>query len=156
MDDFEKFYPKALRFLSFRPRSEKEMQTFLLEKDTPQKIIEKIIARLKEKKYLNDEEFAMLWIEQRKAFRPKSMRVIAMELKQKGIGQEIIDTVMKKAESDVPSDLESAKKIVSKKFDKYKHLPKQEIYQKLGAFLARRGFDWETIKKSIDSEMDRD
>ena len=56
-------------------------------------------------------------------------------------------------DSLLQNDLESAKKLVEKKFSKYKNMEKQEIYQKLGAFLARRGFGWDTIKKSIDDSL---
>jgi len=35
--------------------------------------------------------------------------------------------------------------------EKLQDAPRQEIYNKVGSFLARRGFDWGTIKKAIDS-----
>lgn len=153
MDEFEKYLNKALHFLSFRPRSEKEIRDKLLSKKAPEEIIERIINSLKEHKFLNDEDFAKWFIEQRLRFRPKGMRIIKMELKQKGISKDIIESVIQNSEFIIQNDLESAKKLVEKKFDKYKDLEKQAIYQKLGAFLARRGFDWGTIKKSIDDSF---
>ena len=48
------------------------------------------------------------------------------------------------------NDLESAKKLVEKKIGRLKNLPKQEICEKLGRFLASKGFNWDTIKKAID------
>ena len=54
------------------------------------------------------------------------------------------------------SDLDTAKGLVSKKIERYRHLPKQELYQKLGGFLGRKGFDWETIKKAIEFELKSD
>ena len=58
------------------------------------------------------------------------------------------------ADSGIQSDLEMAKKLAEKKMPKYKDLPKQEIYQKLGGFLARKGFNWDTIKKAIDDALE--
>ncbi len=155
MDEFEKYLNKAFHFLSFRPRSEKEVRDNLLKKKAPAEIIERVINSLNEHKFLNDEDFARLFIEQRLRFRPKGLRIIKLELRQKGINQEIIDQTisnLQKDDGEVPnSDMDSAKKLVEKKMPRYKDLTKQEIYNKLGSYLARRGFDWDIIKKAIDS-----
>lgn len=153
MEDFEKFYNSSLRFLSYRPRSEKEVRDRLIRKKIDSQIIEKIIAKLKEKKFLNDEEFAKWWIEQRTKVRPKAIRVITLELKQKGISNEIIESLLSKdvsSEEQVLNDLELANKLIEKRIERFRNSSKQEIYQKLGSYLSRRGFDWETIKQSID------
>jgi len=153
MEDFEKFYNSSLRFLSYRPRSEKEVRDRLIRKKIDSQIIEKIIAKLKEKKFLNDEEFAKWWIEQRTKVRPKAIRVITLELKQKGISNEIIESLLSKdvsSEEQVSNDLELANKLIEKRIERFRNSSKQEIYQKLGSYLSRRGFDWETIKQSID------
>jgi regulatory protein len=161
MDDFEKYLNKAFHFLSFRPRSIKEVRDSLLKKKASPEIIERVIASLKEHKFLNDEDFARWFVENRLRFNPKGIRIIKMELKQKGIAAEIIDEAIdslskNEDESSVPSnDLESAKILVEKKLPKYVGLEKQIIYQKLGAYLARRGFDWGVIKKSIDDALEK-
>jgi len=165
MGDFEKsfdkaqdkFYNKALRFLSYRPRSEKEVQDNLLRKKASKEIIEKVIAKLKEQKFINDEEFVRWWIEQRSTFRTKSIKFIKMELQQKGIDKNIIDRIIQnslqvggQAEFIIQNDLERAKKLIEERVERLRGLSKQEVYQKLGSYLSRRGFGWETIKKSID------
>jgi regulatory protein len=154
MDDIDKYLNKALHFLSYRSRSEKEITAFLQKHKTPQDISEKVVTFLKEHKFVNDEEFARLWIESRLRARPKAIRLIRLELKQKGISQDTIEDTISNLEltNTKISDLESAKKLVEKKIDKYKHLSKNEIYQKLGGFLARRGFNWDTIKEALKSE----
>ncbi len=152
MDDFKKYLDKAYFFLKFRPRSEKELQDYLVKKKAPKEIIEKIITSLKEQKFLDDKEFAKWFMEQRLRFKPKAMRLIKYELKQKGINKEIVDELgIMNNELGQVSDFESAEKLVERKIDKYKNLDKKEIYQKLGGYLARRGFNWDIIKKSIDS-----
>lgn len=150
---YRKFLDKTLHFLSFRPRSEKEVRDNLTKKKAPLEIVDQIITRLKEQRFLDDEEFTRWWIEQRSKFRPRGIRVIKLELKQKGIAREVIDSVIQNSEFRIQNDLDSAKKIVTKKLAKYKDLQKYEIYQKLGGILARKGFDWETIKESIDAIM---
>ena len=154
MDDFEKFYNLALRFLSYRPRSEKEVkdklkvQSSKFKVENPTAIIEKVIQKLKEYKFIDDVEFAKKWIESRLRFKPRSLRLIKMELKQKGIDPEIINNL----QLTINSDLESAKKLVEKRIERLKGLDKQKVYEKLGRFLASKGFNWDTIKKAIDPD----
>jgi regulatory protein len=135
----------------------KEVRDNLKKKKAPGEIIEKIIATLIEQKFLNDRTFAQWWVEQRLRFNPKSLRVIKLELRQKGIDPEIIEAVTQNpltiTDEALPSERETAKKLVEKKIGKYKDLPRVEMYQKLGAFLARRGYDWETIKRAIDETL---
>ncbi len=148
MDDFsfEKYWNSSLRFLSYRPRSEKEVKDNLVKKQATAEIIEKIITKLRDYKFINDTEFAKWFIEQRTNMKPKAQRVLRMELKQRGISQDIIEN------SVFGQDLESARKLLTKKFDRYKDLNREQIYQKLGGFLARRGYSWDTIKKAIDPD----
>src|SRR3989344_6604171 len=86
-----KFYNKALKFLSYRPRSEKEIRDKLKKKKASEETINKIILRLKENNFINDEEFVRWWIEQRTNFKPRSLRLIKMELKQKGVSNDLIE-----------------------------------------------------------------
>lgn len=165
-EDYQKYLESALHFLSYRQRSEKEVRDNLKKKQAPQEIIERIISWLKEQKFINDEEFTRMWIDQRMRLKPKGMRFIKMELLQKGIAREVIDSVIENAQAGtvsqhslgeeftIQSDLETAKKIVEKRLLKYKGLERHEIYQKLGGYLARKGFDWETIKRSIDEGLE--
>jgi regulatory protein len=155
MDSFEKSYNKALEFLSYRTRSEKEVRDKLKTKQAEPGIIEKVISKLKEKRFINDEEFARQWIENRERFKPRSLRLIKLELRQKGIKGEILEKVIQDLDFNSESELEQAKRLVEKRIDKVRDLPKQEIYQKLGRFLASKGFNWDTIKKAIDEVLDK-
>ena len=150
-DLHKKYLNIALRFLSFRSRSGKEVRDNLLKKNAPYEIIEQIISWLLDHKFIDDEEFARRFIEQRIKLRPRGMRVIKMELKQKGISQKIIEEITVKNEGEEDDELAMARRIVEKKIMKYKGLEKKDIYQKLGSHLASKGFNWDTIKQSIDS-----
>lgn len=153
MGDFEKFYNSSLRFLSYRPRSEKEVRDKLRSKKASLEIIEKIIIKLNEKKFINDLEFTNWWIEGRNRFKPRSLRLIKLELKQKGISEELMESGIKNQELGIESDFEQAKKLVEKRIGRVRNLSKQEVYQKLGRYLASKGFSWDTIKKSIDESL---
>lgn len=156
MDEFEKFYNKALRFLSYRPRSVDEVRKKLLElrgrfksakRNTTPEIAEKIIEKLKDYKFLDDAAFVRWWIEQRTNHKPRSLRLIKMELRQKGIDTELIESVIQSSEFKIQSDLESAKKLIEKKIKRYKGLDRQEKFAKVSRFLASKGFNYDIIKE---------
>src|SRR5680860_51143 len=164
MDSFEKFYNKALHFLSFRPRSEKEVRNYFIKprrtksgfvkKNISEETMDKIITRLKKQRFINDKEFVKWWIEQRLKFRPRAWRIIKMELARKGISQEISDPIIQSLEFRIQNDLELAKRLVQKRINRYKNLSKIEIYQKMGRFLASKGFDYGIIKKVLGLTVD--
>src|SRR5438067_1557035 len=100
MDEFDTYLSKTLRFLGYRSRSEKEIRDYLVKKTVSTVVIERIIARLYEYKYLNDEEFARMWINNRTSYKPRSTFFIKMELKKKGIPSEIIEKILHNLEID--------------------------------------------------------
>lgn len=158
MDDhFEQYYLKAVFYLKFRQRSVKEIEEYLKKKKTPEDMIVRVVAKLKEDRFLNDHEFARQWFQSRARFKPKGKRLVQMELRQKGIPQEIIDEVMaEETPDDVPDESEQLVRLVEQRIGKYEGLPRQEIYQKLGAYLGRRGFSWDQIKRSIDAHLEKE
>lgn len=143
-DASEMAYHRALNFLSYRARSEEEVRKNLRKHKTPEETIEEIIPRLREKKFLNDEEFAVAWVENRSEFRPRGRRALYMELRQKGITQEIIDNTLEDLEEG-PLAYQAA----IKQSRKLKGLEKNDFRKKLSGFLARRGFSYGLIFETI-------
>ena len=70
-DAIEKGYQRALHYLSYRERSEKEVQGNLRKHDIPDQVIEDILERLHRNTLLNDKRFAEKWVENRTAFHPQ-------------------------------------------------------------------------------------
>lgn len=145
MDDFyQKLLEASFRFLSFRPRSEKEVQDFLKKKTPDTKLRDRVINRLHELGYLDDAKFTKWWIDQRTAHRPKGARLIAQELKAKGV----------EAKGIRLDERLLAKQAIAKKLDLWRRLPKLEQKKKLYGFLGRRGFATEVIHRVIDEVVD--
>lgn len=145
-NEFQKLLNKVYRILSLRPRSEKEIKDYLIKKKATEKISQKIIEKLKKLGQINDNAFAIWWIEQRLTFRPRGKFGLRMELKQKGVNKKIIDKVIEQLVDELPL----ARKVVQKKLKTYKNLLREDFYQKMSAFLARRGFSWPVIKQVVD------
>lgn len=142
-DNYQKCMEKAFRFLSFRPRSEKEMRDKLLEK-YDEKIVAKAIKKLTGYGYVNDAEFARMWMESRKVGRGK--RALSFELSRKGVAKEVIEESLLGLSDD--SEFESALELVKKR-SKYQNLDRNEKYKKIAPFLARRGYGYDVIKRVI-------
>jgi regulatory protein len=149
-DEFGKIFESALKFISFRPRSEKELQDWFKRKEVGGETQKMVVKKLKHLGFLNDEEFAKWWIEQRTEFHPSGGRLIKMELKQKGISEDIIarllDCYIAKG-----TEIDLAKKVLEKKLPRLKNYKGLELRKKLQNILAQRGFSWETIKELVDT-----
>ncbi len=144
--DFQKVADRLLIFATLRPRSEKEINNWFRRKKVKDEYKEKLREKLYKLELLDDEKFAVWWIEQRKNFRPKPKSVMYNELRIKGINKEIIDKVLN--ETDV-NEVNIAKELVEKRAYKWRGLEKLERTQKITRFLAGKGFGWETIKKAL-------
>jgi len=145
-DEKRKALNAAFRFLSFRPRSEKELRDKLSEKSYKSEIIDAAIERLRELKYIDDEDFAKLWIKERMS--QKGKIVLRQELLKKGIDKKLIEDMLEGINTD--SELQAAKELVDKKRGFQRDFEREEAYKKIGGFLLRRGFNYDTVKKIIE------
>lgn len=153
-EKIEKYLSLCYRYLTIRNRSEKEIRDYLIKKNADPDIIDAIVSRLYEQKFLDDEAFARAWVRSRAMFRPRGKRMLQIELQQKGIQKELIQQILEEDSEDVPDELTQAKNLIAKRVEKLKDEPRHIIYQKVGSFLARRGYSWDISKKAIDSYID--
>ena len=144
-DDQEIAYQKAIRLIGYRMRSESEMQRYLHDQGISQETIEEVSEHLKRNGLLDDLSFAQMWVENRNEFRPRSHRMLAIELQRKGIPQDIISQIME----EIPSNEILAYGAAQKQVRKYQHLEWGDFRRKLTSFLARRGFSYGTIKPIV-------
>ncbi len=140
-DTQEVAFQKALHFLSYRARSEAEILRKLSEQGYEESVVTATIQRLKENSLLGDEQFARNWVENRTAFRPRSKRMLAIELRQKGVGEETIERALAETGDEDNLAYQSAVK--------YAHrlagVDWETFRKRLGAYLMRRGFTYGTI-----------
>ncbi len=134
----------AYRYLSYRPRSEAELKQRLRYRGFEESQIKMVINKLKEQNLLDDTAFARFWKENREMFRPRSQRLTRLELRKKGVADEIIDEVIDKS-----NDMDSAYHAA---MSKSQHLTGQDyegFRRRLGDYLKRRGFDYSVINQTI-------
>lgn len=132
---------KALRFLGYRARSTREVRENLQKHEIPESVIELTLKRLQETNLLNDQEFAQAWVENRNAFRPRSHRALALELRRKGLDEDVIQQTLEQTVDETSLARDAARKPLRKA----QGLDWPDFRNQLGGFLARRGFSYHII-----------
>lgn len=167
--EYEKLLGAAIRLVSFRPRTEKELRDFC-EKTlkrhhtTAPLVIDRVLERLADFGYLDDAKFASWWLEQRTGRKPKGQRLIVRELQQKGISQDVIDALFvsgqyirgRDAIDNISGERARARRAVERKLIIWKNLQVREKQKKISEFLYRRGFDWDTISGVVDDVLEKE
>lgn len=146
---FARYYNLSLRYLSYRPRSEQEVYKYLQEKKRKSKILNeetvaRIMQRLIEYKFIDDLAFSKFWIEHRK----KGFRFIKIELQQKGVDSETIEQAASEFDLDSKEN-DLIEHLIEKKSRSLTRYPMEKRKEKMIAFLLRKGFDYNEIKKTI-------
>lgn len=145
---------KALRygyfFLKFRPRSKKEMVTYLNKKSIKHRwdvcVVEAVVKRLEEESLVDDEAFIHWFVEQRSSRKLKGEYALRQELHRFGIEDERVDRYF--LENPL-QEKEYARTVLMRRWSRLVSLPREKRIQKAYAFLLRKGFDFGIIKKTI-------
>ena len=162
MDEFEKGKQIAYRFLSYRPRSKKEVEKKLKEKKISGENISNIISLLENNNYLNDREFTLNWVKYRMENRPSGRKSLEYELREKGIDSEIIKESLDVVYTGEFDEYEVAVRLAEKKvaFLKKKQPPQSPLTKgesgdylkrRLFSYLQRKGFSYDTIERVIST-----
>jgi regulatory protein len=104
-------------------------------------LIEETLNRLLSTGLVNDEAFARAWVENRNTFRPRGKPALRMELRRKGLSEEIVHSILDTQVNEAALAFEAARKYVRR----LSGLEWPEFRQKLSGFLARRGFSYTTL-----------
>jgi len=139
-DARERAYQQAMLFLSYRDRSEKEIRQNLSKHEIPDEVIEQTLERLRGDGLADDNQFARAWVENRSTFRPRSRRALTMELRQKGLDEDAVQSAV----ADVDENALAYESAV-KRAGRFKSLDWSEFRRKLSEYLARRGFPYSVI-----------
>ena len=139
-DQQAEVYQKALDFIAYRPRTAQETRRKLQQAGYEAFLIDNTIAALSDNGLLNDEYYAQQWVEERMRLKPRSKRVLIYELRQKGIPDDVIQSAVEEVD-----DFRSAYEAAEGRLSRYEGLSKFEFRNKLGSFLAGKGYSYEVI-----------
>lgn len=140
---------RALRLISYKPRSVAELRSRLLEKEwADETTVEQVIVRLEELGYLNDQQFATSFANSRLTTKPLGRTRLRRDLHRKKLSDETIENALNEAYSE-----QSEESLIERAIDKRLRLKgpptTREETKKLFDYLIRRGFSYDLALRKI-------
>lgn len=154
---FGKLYARALEYCLMRPHSVREVRDYLRRKTIATRyksrsgelrerlgyspaLVPRVLEKLQHKRYLDDEQFARWWFENRNVGKGTSLRKLKVELRSKGVETDIVERMIAENLRDDATELQ---KLIAKKRSRYAD------DQKLAQYLLRQGFRYDDIRLAI-------
>jgi len=143
-DHFHRCLNAAAHFLSYRPRSEAEVRKRLQQRGFDDDSVTAVLAKLKEQGLVDDMAFAQFWKDNRQSFSPRSQWLIKLELRRKGVADDIIDQMVDADDGDSAyrAALSKARSLPLSDYQGFRH--------RLGEYLKRRGFGYKAINHTVE------
>ena len=144
-DHFHRCFNAAAHYLSYRPRSQFELKERLYRRGFDGDSVEAVLAKLKEQGLVDDIAFAQFWKDNRESFSPRSQWLTKLELRRKGVAEDIIDQVVGVIDDDDCAYRAALGKVRSLPMSDY-----QSFRHRLGDYLRRRGFSYGVINHTVE------
>jgi len=135
----------ALRLLAYRPRSEEELRSRLARRGLPSEVVQETMEHLRERGFVDDAAFARYWVEARQQSSLRGRRLLRRELLAKGVAKETAGEAVAAVADD-----EAARRAAGKKAHSLRNLDYPTFRRRLGQFLLRRGFPYETARSLVE------
>lgn len=146
-EDLSKATNYAANLLSKKDRTQKEIKDKLLDKGYEIDIVDKVLVKLKEYNFINDELYCEKYINDKIKFSKYGKNKIKANLYAKGVDKDIIS--QKIVEIDNNLEYERALAIANKKLPSLQKYDVMKIKSKLGNHLIGKGFDFDIVNKVI-------
>jgi regulatory protein len=137
----------ALNALVARAKSKGELLAHLKKRGVEDDVAQATIFRLQENGLINDAEFAKAWTQSRHTSKKLSKRIIAGELRTRGVDQSSIDVALD--EIDDESEYRTAFSLGMKKYNTMSRLEPEVQIRRIQSLLQRKGFSFPTIARVI-------
>ena len=144
----------ALRLLSVRPRSRRELERRLGAKDHSEGAVSRALERCEELGYLDDVEFAASHTRDRIRLKPRGKLKLLAELREKGVSEEDARTGIERAfREEEATERELAERILEKKWRGLAGRDRRRERRRLSGHLKRRGFPFDLIRELVDERL---
>ncbi len=152
----ERTMNRAVMLLAAKPRSVLELRDRLLEKMwTNDEIVDAVIEKLKECKYLDDEQFARDVAVSKLRQKPQGKRRLQQTMSRKKLDKETVEAAISEAFEKLPED-ELIGQCISKRL-RLKGKPEtRDETKKFYDHLLRQGFGYDLIREKMTSVASRE
>jgi regulatory protein len=141
----------ALRLLTGAARSRAQLAEAMARKEVPDAVAEKVLDRFTEVGLIDDEEFARMLVRTRHAERGLSRRAIAVELRRKGIDDELAGAALEQLDGD--DEELAARALVRRKLASTSTLDVQTRARRTYAALGRKGYPPGLVSRLVREEL---
>jgi regulatory protein len=146
---YEKTFERALRLLSYKPRTVAEMRARLLEKDwADEATVAQVVTRLEELGYLDDERLAADFANSRLTAKPLGRTGLRRDLQRRKLPAQVVENTLDEA-YEQQSEEELIERAIKKRI-RLKGAPAtREDAKKLFDYLMRRGFSYDLVARKV-------
>lgn len=152
MTEEERAWNYVLRLLSLRPRTRAELRQRLLRKGFSADLVNRMLERAEAEGLIDDRAFARLYAEDRFATRPRPRRMVAAELRAKGVEAKLAAETAYTVFPDL-TDEELARRALAEKRHRWENLPQAKALSRAFSFLLRRGFSPDLARKVVEETL---
>jgi regulatory protein len=124
--------------LSARARSRQELADRLAAKNVPGELATALLDRFEEVGLVDDAAFARAWIADRQATKGLAPRALALELRRKGVADEVVREALDEVRPD--AEEAAARALVRKKLRTLSRVDDTTATRRLVGMLARKGY----------------
>lgn len=145
----ERTMNRAVKLLAAKPRSVRELRERLLEKLwTDLGIVDRVIEKLKEYKYLDDEQFARDLAVSKLRQKPQGKRRLQQTMSQKKLDKDVVENAIAQAFETLPEDglIDIA---IAKRLRLKGRPDTREDTKKFYDHLLRQGFGFDLIREKM-------
>ena len=150
-DEFLRALNKAGEYIGGGLKTQKQAEDYLAKKGFGEEIILRVMERLKEYRYIDDDEYARAYIQQNAV---KGGQAIRYSLMRRGVSKEIIDKTL--SERDENAEMEGALKAGRAYLKGRSFKDERDARAKLFQALARRGFDYDIVSQAAESLLEEE
>jgi regulatory protein len=135
------------RYISYRPRTVKEAEQHLLQKDFEPSLVASVLASMKQDGYLDDRQYAENWIKERQSGKKLGINRLKQELKRKGVSAEYVDEAIN--EENIEEERQLVTEVAERRYSRMYQEDWQTVERRLGSYLLRRGFPSYLVRQAL-------
>lgn len=145
---------RALSYLSYRPRSRFEVERHLRRKGYGESAASAALDHCADRGYLDDRAFAAAFARDRIRLKPRSPRMIAAELRKRGVSRSDARAGVEDAlEQEAVTERELALRAAEARIRSLGSADPKTARRKLRGYLSRRGFRWEVARQAMEAVL---
>lgn len=137
--------------LTGRARSRRELADKLADKGVPDDVATRLLDRFEEVGLVDDDAFARSWVAGRHAGKGLGRRVLAQELRRKGVDDEVVKGALEELDPD--EETEAARSLVRKRLRSLSGVDDVTATRRLVGMLARKGHSPGTAYAVVRDEL---